>query len=89
MSAPSTSGLSVELLLRIIDVKYGCFTLLYFTFKRKERELNRKRADKSKNKIVSTLLGYIYLSVRENKQRILKFKTVGSNVDYVTESLDC
>ena len=29
MSAPSTSGLSVELLLRVIDVKYGCFTLLY------------------------------------------------------------
>ena len=28
---PSTSGLSVELLLRVIDVKYGCFTLLYFT----------------------------------------------------------
>ena len=28
MSAPSTSGLSVELLLRVIDVKYGCFTLL-------------------------------------------------------------
>ena len=32
MSAPSTSGLSVELLLRVIDVKYGCFTLLYFYF---------------------------------------------------------
>ena len=31
MSAPSTSGLSVELLLRVIDVKYGYFTfLLYF-----------------------------------------------------------
>ena len=30
MSAPSTSGLSVELLLRVIDVKYGCFTLLCF-----------------------------------------------------------
>ena len=29
MSAPSTSGLSVELLLRVIDAKYGCFTLLY------------------------------------------------------------
>ena len=29
MSAPSTSGLSVGLLLRVIDVKYGC--LLYFT----------------------------------------------------------
>ena len=29
MSAPSTSGLSVELLLRVIDVKCGCFTLLY------------------------------------------------------------
>ena len=31
MSAPSTPGLSVELLLRFIDVKYGCltFTLLY------------------------------------------------------------
>ena len=28
MSAPSTSGLSVGLLLRVIDVKYGC--LLYF-----------------------------------------------------------
>ena len=32
MSAPSTSGLSVELLLRVIDVKYGYFTLLYFIF---------------------------------------------------------
>ena len=32
MSAPSTSGLSVELLLRVIDVKYGCFTLLVFFF---------------------------------------------------------
>ena len=32
MSAPSTSGLSDELLLRGIDVKYGCFALLYFTF---------------------------------------------------------
>ena len=32
MSAPSTSGLSVELLLRVIDVKYGCFTLLYFFY---------------------------------------------------------
>ena len=32
MSAPSTSGLSVELLLRVIDVKYGYFTLLSFTF---------------------------------------------------------
>ena len=31
MSAPSTSGLSVELLLRVIDVKYGCFTLLLLT----------------------------------------------------------
>ena len=31
MSAPSTSGLSVELLLRVIDVKYGCFTLNKFT----------------------------------------------------------
>ena len=29
MSAPSTSGLSVELLLRVIDVKYGCFSLLF------------------------------------------------------------
>ena len=32
MSAPSTSGLSVELLLRVIDVKYGCFTLVYFKY---------------------------------------------------------
>ena len=32
MSAPSTSGLSVELLLRVIDVKYGCFTLLLLYF---------------------------------------------------------
>ena len=30
MSAPSTSGLSFGLLLRVIDVKYGC--LLYFRF---------------------------------------------------------
>ena len=29
MSALSTSGLIVELLLRVIDVKYGYFTLLY------------------------------------------------------------
>ena len=31
MSAPSTSCLSVELLLRVI-VKHGCFALLYFYF---------------------------------------------------------
>ena len=30
MSAPSTSGLSVELLLRVIDVKHGYFTLLLY-----------------------------------------------------------
>ena len=30
MRPPSTSGLSVELLLRVIDVKYGYFTLLFF-----------------------------------------------------------
>ena len=29
MSAPSTSGLSVEVRLRVIDVKYGYFTLLF------------------------------------------------------------
>ena len=29
MSALSTSGLSVELLLQFIDVKYDCFTLLF------------------------------------------------------------
>ena len=29
MSAPSTSGLSVELLLQVVDVKNGWFTLLY------------------------------------------------------------
>ena len=32
MSAPSTSGLSVELLLRVIDVKYGCFTFYFLPF---------------------------------------------------------
>ena len=33
MSAPSTSGLSLELLLRVNDVKYGCFSLLcHFAF---------------------------------------------------------
>ena len=37
MSAPSTSGSSVELLLRVIDVKYGCFTLLYFTMSTAKR----------------------------------------------------
>ena len=31
MSAPSTSGFSVELLLRVIDVKYG-YSTFYFTF---------------------------------------------------------
>ena len=30
MSPRSTSGLSVELLLRVINVKYGSFTFLYF-----------------------------------------------------------
>ena len=33
MSAPSTSSLSAELLSRVINVKYGCFT--FFTFKRR------------------------------------------------------
>ena len=31
MSAPSTSGLSVELLLRVIDVKYGCLTFTHMS----------------------------------------------------------
>ena len=31
MSALSTLGLSIELLLRVIDIKYDCFSLLYFT----------------------------------------------------------
>ena len=36
MSAPSTSGLSVGLLLRVLDVKYGCLLyLLYFTLNTK------------------------------------------------------
>ena len=30
MSAPSTSSLSVELLSRVIDVKYGCFTFTFY-----------------------------------------------------------
>ena len=33
MRAPYASGLSVELLLRVIDVKYSCFTLLFAIFK--------------------------------------------------------
>ena len=33
MRAPSASGLSVELLLRVIDVKYSCFTFLFAIFK--------------------------------------------------------
>ena len=32
MSAPSTSGLSVKLHLRVIDVKYGCFSLLLLIY---------------------------------------------------------
>ena len=32
MSALSTSSLSVELLLRVIDVKYGYFTLLFLLY---------------------------------------------------------
>ena len=40
MSAPSTSGLSVELLLRVIDLKYGYFTLLYL--ERSKRHLSLK-----------------------------------------------
>ena len=35
MSAPSTSSLSVELLSRVIDVKYGCFTFYFYLFKLK------------------------------------------------------
>ena len=31
MSAPLTLGLSIELLLRVINIKYGYFTFLYFT----------------------------------------------------------
>ena len=33
MSAPSTSDSTVELRLRVIDVRYGYFTLFYFIFK--------------------------------------------------------
>ena len=32
MSAQLTSGLSVEFLLQVINVKYGYFTLLYFLY---------------------------------------------------------
>ena len=32
MNAPSTSSFSVELLSRVTDVKYGCFTFLFFLF---------------------------------------------------------
>ena len=32
MSTPLTSGLSVELLLRVININYGCFTLLCITY---------------------------------------------------------
>ena len=42
MSAPSTSGLSVGLLLRVIDVKYGC--LLYFTLYPRSRITRRDPA---------------------------------------------
>ena len=31
MRVPSTSGLSVELLLQVINVKYGCFTFTLLT----------------------------------------------------------
>ena len=34
MSSPSTSSLSVELLSRVIDVKYGCLTF-FIIFRRK------------------------------------------------------
>ena len=49
MSAPSTSGLSVGLLLRVIDVKYGC--LLYFYFKRK-----RYRSVRAAPRLISDVL---------------------------------
>ena len=48
MSAPSTSGSSVELLLRVIDVKYGCFTLLYFT------NYEKRKIKKASSRIVVT-----------------------------------
>ena len=38
MSAPSTSGLSVELLLRVIDVKYGSFTFYFYDARDKTSE---------------------------------------------------
>ena len=41
MSAPSTSGLSVALLLRVIDVKYGYFTLLYFCLPQQSTSFNK------------------------------------------------
>ena len=46
MSAPSTSGLSVELLLRVINVKYGYFTsLLFKTMASTFQALKRLRND--------------------------------------------
>ena len=40
MSAPSTSGLSVELLLQVIDVKYGYFTLLLSYLSKEYHDFN-------------------------------------------------
>ena len=56
MSAPSTSGLSVELLLRVIDVKYGCFTLLYFYFSKVFNETVKQGIKKGSEKAITTAL---------------------------------
>ena len=45
MSAPSTSGLSVELLLRVIDVKYGCFTFTLLFSKKTALLLTNKNGE--------------------------------------------
>ena len=46
MSAPSTSGLSVELLLRVIDVKYGCCCFIKSTKGEERRKSMREEAMK-------------------------------------------
>ena len=80
MSAPSTSGLSVELLLRVIDVKYGCFALfnggkihsgIHITWKLKRllvlrlSQYTESRFNRSINE--SEIKGYL-VTRRERKQ---------------------
>ena len=74
MSAPSTSGLSVELLLRVIDVKYGCFTLLYFTLSYNPTQHHMKHRLRTRLSLVKPTLAQAIETKQESKKEYKDLK---------------